>query len=464
MKTLFFRIFVWFWLAMAIVAATLVISSPFFTRDRPRLERWQKGSEDWIRSRLERVARDITSRGFDLDDSRDPRRHRRRSPTPIFIFDSNANLLYGPKPDERIQALATRVLKQDEELVERSGAWFHVGRPLTDPRGNRYVVAVAFLRPPRLVDLLEPKVLAPRLGALALVAGLLCLFLAHYLTSPMRALRTATHQLAEGELSARVEPRVSKRRDEIGDLARDFDTMAERVEGLVSSQSRLLRDVSHELRSPLTRLGVALELARAADAEKAVEYLDRVEHESERLNELIRQLLTLTRLGDGSEPLETEPVDLVQLLSDVVSDADFEAGARDRSVKLICEEEVVIEGASQLLTSAMDNIIRNAVRHTEPGTEIQVSLERIADRKPGRDAVIVRVRDHGPGVVPEHLDDIFTPFFRTEDARERGTGGAGLGLAIAARAIKKHGGSIRAANSPDGGLEVVVRLPFDSVH
>jgi len=273
MRTLFLRIFLWFWLAMAFVAVLLVISSPFFTRARPRLDRWQKGSEDWIRSRVEHITTDITTQGWDPDPSPHSRSHGRRSSSPVFIFDSEGERVFGPRPDPRIEKLAARVLEEDEELIERSGAWFFVGRPLADPRGNRYVVAAAFLRPPRLVDLLEPKILAPRLLALALVAGLLCFPLARYLASPVRALRTTTHRLAEGVLSARVAPRVSRRRDEIGDLARDFDTMAERIETLVSSQRRLLRDVSHELRSPLTRLGVALELARAADSSKATQYL-----------------------------------------------------------------------------------------------------------------------------------------------------------------------------------------------
>ncbi|MCP4895655.1 MAG: HAMP domain-containing protein [bacterium] len=460
MRTLFLRIFLWFWLAMAVVAVLLVISSPFFTRTHPRLDGWQKGSEDWIRSRVENITADITTQGWDPDPSPHSRRRGRRNSSPVFIFDSEARRVFGPRPDPRIEKLASRVLEEDEELIERSGAWFFIGRPLVDPRGSRYVVAAAFLRPPRLVDLLEPRTLAPRLLALALVAGLLCFPLARYLASPVGALRTTTHRLAEGVLSARVAPRVSRRRDEIGDLARDFDTMAERIETLVSSQRRLLRDVSHELRSPLTRLGLALELARAAEPSKATQYLNRVEHESERLNELIRQLLTLTRFDDETAELDTEPFDLVQLLEDVVSDADFEAKAKDCAVGLSTQGEGVVVGNSQLLASAMDNIIRNAVRHTAEGTQVEVTLTCVAVDSHDKAKATVRVRDHGPGVASEHLDQIFTPFFRVEDARDRGTGGAGLGLAIAAHAITAHGGTVVAANCNEGGLEISVDLPL----
>jgi len=143
----------------------------------------------------------------------------------------------------------------------------------------------------------------------------------------------------------------------------------------------------------------------------------------------------------------------------VVSDADFEAGGRDCGVDLSTEGDITIAGNSQLIASAMDNVIRNAVRHTAPGTRVEVSLDRPKLQAEERPTAVVRVRDHGPGVAPEHLDQIFTPFFRVEDARDRGTGGAGLGLAIAAHAIKAHGGTMTAANRSEGGLEITVELP-----
>jgi two-component system sensor histidine kinase CpxA len=289
------------------------------------------------------------------------------------------------------------------------------------------------------------------------IGGIFCYWLARYLTTPLFRLRTTTNELAEGNLSARVARKLTKRRDEVGQLGRDFNVMAERLESMVRAQQRLLGDISHELRSPLARLGVALGLARQRSGAEANGALDRIERESENLNEMISQLLTLTRLESGTDGRRRTDVDLAALVRDVAEDADFEARSRNRSVQVVSSDSCSISGVEELLRSAVENVVRNAVRYTPEGTAVEVTLRR---RNGGGDNyAIISVRDRGKGVPEEALEKIFRPFYRTEDARDRQSGGGtGLGLAITERAMHMHGGSVTATNAPDGGLSVEMRL------
>ena len=233
---------------------------------------------------------------------------------------------------------------------------------------------------------------------------------------------------------------------------RDFDAMAERIEGLVESQHQLLRDVSHELRSPLARLEVALGLAHGSSGKELETNLDRIGLESERLNTLIGELLTLARIEGDTLGFERRHVDLAGLLREVVDDAGFEAQAMGSSVVLGVLQQCSIEGSSSLLRSAVDNVLRNAVRFTSPESEVEVNL-RVEEGE-----IFMTVCDRGPGVPEEQLQRIFEPFARVGDARDRISGGRGLGLAIAERAVRLHGGSVSAKNRPGGGLEVILRF------
>jgi two-component system sensor histidine kinase CpxA len=300
--------------------------------------------------------------------------------------------------------------------------------------------------------------LLPRLGIALVISCLACYLLARYLTVPIVRLRDAARQLASGDLTVRVSPAAEKRWDEIGELAHDFDLMAERIQVLLTSQKQLLGNISHELRSPLARLNVALELARRQSTPEAGKFLDRIEWESERLNELIRQLLALTRLEGLMDRTRKELIDLTHLVQDIAADADFEARSRQRSVQLVEQERCTVIGVRDLLRSAVENVVRNAVWYTREGTAVEISLHSLTNR--GATQAIVNVRDHGPGVPEEMLLDLFRPFYRAGEVRERQTGGAGLGLAITERAILLHGGKIKALNAPDGGLIVEISIPF----
>jgi two-component system sensor histidine kinase CpxA len=250
---------------------------------------------------------------------------------------------------------------------------------------------------------------------------------------------------------------AGNRSDELAELSRDFDHMAEQIESLISSQRRLFADISHELRSPLARLTVALGLVRLQANAESTSGLDRIELEAARLNTLIGSLLRLARLEGGSELLGGQPVLLHQLVAEVAADADFEAQSRNRHVRLTKTDPCTISGSKELLRSAVENVIRNAVNYTADGTEVQIALQKMHSN--GNGTALISVRDHGRGVPEDSLADIFQPFYRVGDARDRSSGGSGLGLSITDRAIRLHGGSVRAANCADGGLLIELRLP-----
>ena len=303
--------------------------------------------------------------------------------------------------------------------------------------------------------------LAARVIAALLTAGVLCYMLARYIVSPVVKLRAVTRQLTEGDLSARVGPLMGNRHDELADMGRDFDAMAARIEALLGAQARLLRDISHELRSPLARLGVALDLLRKRTGPEAATHLARIEREAARLNELIGQLLSLSRWETGADGARARHVDLVALVREVSEDADFEARSQNRSVEVSECEACETSGTHTLLRSAFENVVRNAVRHTPEGTTVKVSLKCSKGETNGEEAVL-RVRDEGPGVPVEALKEIFRPFYRVDDSRTRETGGVGLGLAITERAVRLHGGSVNASNVHGGGFVVEIRLPLVS--
>ncbi|HSB74446.1 MAG TPA: ATP-binding protein, partial [Terriglobales bacterium] len=221
-------------------------------------------------------------------------------------------------------------------------------------------------------------------------------------------------------------------------------------------------DISHELRSPLARLNVALGLARQRAGEDSSKALDRIELEAERLNEMIGKLLTLARLESGETPAEHDPVHILELVREVVADADFEARSRDCGVQLIEAEDCSTLGNPGLLRSAFENVVRNAVRYTAPGSAVEIRLH-CRSQNGGKALAVLTVRDHGPGVPDQEISNLFRPFYRLDAARERQTGGAGLGLAIAERAVRLHDGAITARNAEGGGLLVEIRLPASPV-
>jgi signal transduction histidine kinase len=330
--------------------------------------------------------------------------------------------------------------------------------PLAGPDNNTYIVVGEF--PPESHGPHPGGALhlAEGLTVILIISGIMCYTLARYLTSPIIAIREATRRVASGELSVRIAHTFGNRKDELSELAGDFDHMTERIEFLMTSQRQLLGDISHELRSPLARLNVALELARRYTGPEAQNALTRIEHEAQILNKLIGQVLTLTRLESGFDRIQMKLLSLSALVREISTDADFEAQGTDRSVKLTRIDACIVQGSEELLRQAIENIVRNAIHYTFASTSIDIRLEKIeADSAPYAE---ITVRDHGPGVPDAEIHKIFLPFFRISNARERKTGGTGLGLAIAERAVRLHHGTLNAANAPDGGFIVTMRLPL----
>jgi two-component system, OmpR family, sensor histidine kinase CpxA len=326
----------------------------------------------------------------------------------------------------------------------------------TGPDGRRYTLVTEL--PPGQNAMFGPGGV-PGLGILIAVlsSGLVCYFLASYLTSPILRLRKAAQKLAAGDLSARV-GKFGRSKDEVSQLVHDFDTMAEQIEKLVNAQSRLLKDISHELRSPLARMTVALELARQRTGTEAEGVLDRISLEASRMNELIGSLTTIARLESGTGTVKKVSVHLEEIVEEVARDADFEAQARNCRVEAEILDELPVEGDPALLRSAIENVVRNATRYTREGTTVKVRAEKL--QRQNSTQALIAVTDYGPGVPEDALERIFQPFYRIDDSRGRSTGGVGLGLAITDQAVRLHGGSVTASNLPEGGLSVEIRLPL----
>jgi signal transduction histidine kinase len=297
-----------------------------------------------------------------------------------------------------------------------------------------------------------------QLFAISMVlASIACLLLAHYLSKPIWQLRLATRRLASGDLNARAGEKLGKRSDEIADLVRDFDAMAEQIRDLLENQKRLLSDVSHELRSPLARLRVALALSRRTEDDSQRPSHERIEKEIERLDEMIGRILTLSRLESGQLQLLMVEVDLNELIQSVLADARFEAARTGNSIEFTSDVQVELQGDEELLRSSIENVVRNALYYSSGSEPIQVNLFSENGQ------AVIRVRDHGPGVPPEALSDLFRAFYRVDDSRVSLTGGTGLGLAIARRAILAHGGTITAQNAYPHGLMMEIKIPASAV-
>lgn len=335
---------------------------------------------------------------------------------------------------------------------------FGIGRAalrLQGKSGHEYIFATELPVGPRAAFGSDRGVIVLQWCVPFLVSGFICYLLTRYLTTPILRLREASQQLAAGNLSTRAAASIGRRRDDLGDLVRDFNAMASRIEQLVFRQRQLISDVSHELRSPLARLNVALDLGRQRRGADSA--FDHMEEDLDLLNEMIGRLLTLARLDTSVDSLSMKPVELTEIVSQIVSDADFESQGRDVGVSFVSRGQYFVRGDAELLHSAVENVVRNAVRYTDAGTTVEVTLE--TEDKLCASWVSILVRDHGCGVPEPELAHIFEPFYRTAGARDRISGGVGLGLAIADRVIHVHKGTIRASNASPRGLQIEILLP-----
>ena len=449
-RSLYLKIFIWFWVAMIIInVATFAIFA--LTRPTPVRRSWRDLTQ--VGPNAQRAAEIYEQSGAAALTSALQATEKSSGVSATF-FDENGKELSGRTAPPGTGELIERAIESREIEFNFAGRDTLVARPVVSSTGQRYMYVAHIPRQP-FQQTWQPQLL--RLLVILVIGGIFCFWLARYLTTPLLKLRTTTNELAEGNLGARVADKLTKRRDEVGQLGRDFNGMAERLESMVRAQQRLLGDISHELRSPLARLGVALGLARQRSGTEANGALDRIERESDNLNEMISQLLELTRLESGTDGRKRTTIDLSSLVRDVAEDADYEARGVNRSVQVVWTERCSISGIEDLLRSAVENVVRNAVRFTPEGTAVEVALQR--QNGGGGNYAVISVRDRGAGVPEDALEKIFHPFYRAEDARDRQSGGGtGLGLAITERAVRMHGGSVKAENAKDGGLSVEMRL------
>ena len=444
MKSLFVRLLVSLWLTMTLIVGVFALIDAFVYAD-PAYGSLRNVSAS-IELRAESALRCAREGLGECERALAPLDRR----FPRIAIYSAGSLVMG-ETIEGAAALAEEVRRHEE------GFTIEVGREeLTAVvlRHNRAYVAVAKkpLRSPWMFFIV-PEMLPQRLAAIVVVLGIVSVLLARYLSRPIQVLRAATQQIAGGDLSVRVAPQLESADRETQALGRDMDRMAERIQELLESQRRLLRDVSHELRSPLARLNIGLELVRRRSPPDVAQAFDRIERETERLNAMIGELLTLSRLESGQGLERKEPVELAAVVEQVVEDTGLEAELRGCRVEVGERAACSLLGSEELLRRAVENVVRNAVRFTEPGSVVRVDLERAGD------FAELRVRDRGPGVPAAALEEIWKPFYRVDDDRARGAGGTGIGLAITRRAVLLHGGEVRAENAEEGGLVVTIRLP-----
>lgn len=416
MKSLYRMILLWFVLLLAVSGALMVFASPMFLfrlsgKGGP-VERMNMVFLGQAREALARGELDAYLRGLEA-----------QMPARYFLLDDNGRDLATGADRSLLLRMASR------------GIWV--------PRKNGLLLRMFSKDGYHLLSMIRPEGNveggAPYALLLALSTAALCWLFAARLAAPVRALARTMERFGRGDLEARS---AIARKDEIGDLARSFNQMAERIASLLAAERRLLQEISHELQSPLARLAVAAKLTRTAeDRETAAA---RVQKEVERMSAMVAALLDLARAEGDAGTRRRERVRLDELLREVVSDCEWEAGERGCTVRAAMEE-VSVEGDEELLRRALENVMRNALRHSPEGGEVEVSLRVV-----GAEAEVV-VRDHGPGVPEGSLEKIFAPFYRISEA------GTGLGLSLARRAVLLHQGRIAAENAGPG-LRVRIRL------
>jgi two-component system sensor histidine kinase CpxA len=455
-RSLFLKIFLWFWATVIATGIALILT--FILEPRSVPSQWHATLMETAHS-SGAIAVSEAERGGDSAAAAYIGRIEGETHLRTCLFDQAGALVAGSDCGS-FQTMTSHVTAAKPSNFSMRYGIARVAVRLKGSNGHEYIFATELPAGPRAALGINRTAIALQWGVALLVSGFICYLLTRYLTAPILRLRAASQQLAAGDLSTRAAAGIERRRDELGDLVRDFNAMACRIEELVSRQRQLISDVSHELRSPLARLYVALDLGRERKGNDPA--FDRMEKDIGLLNEMIGRLLVVARLDSSAPPLPMTPVNLTEVVSQIVRDADFESRERNGIVKLTVHEQFLVHGDAKLLQSAIENLVRNAIAYTDTGTSVEVLLQ--SERRSSASFVRLTVRDYGPGVPESELAKIFQPFYRVSDARDRQSGGAGLGLAIAERVIRVHGGTIRAENVAPRGLQVEILLPHPSLN
>jgi two-component system sensor histidine kinase CpxA len=451
MRSLFLKIFFWFWATVIVTGVALIFT--FIVEPRSVPSRWHATLTDTARY-SGTIAVETAERDGLAAASAYLARIKRETHMTACLFD-NAGVVIAGSDCDPFQGMASRVGVSRTEAFSMRYGIASVALLLRGQSGRDYLFATELPAGPRAALGINRAAVFLQWGVALLVSAVICSLLTRYLTAPILRLQEMSQRLTAGDLSVRAGPSLTKRQDEIGNLVRDFNAMASRIEELVSGQRRLISDVSHELRSPLARLNVALDLGRQrkGDDPAFVQMLEDIQL----LDEMIGRLLTVAKLDISAEQVPMMDIDLADLLTKIARNAEFEAQEAERGITLILAGPCVVRGSVELLQSAIENVVRNAIRYTadKSSVEVRVGCENLSSGA----SIRLMVRDYGPGVPESELKNIFQPFYRVTGARDRASGGAGLGLAIADRVIRIHGGTIRAENAEPHGLRVEIALP-----
>jgi len=374
----------------------------------------------------------------------------------LYLLSNTGEILGTQSTPSNVKDIATKMSTNQLNAGIFSSGNLLVSHEILSTSGNYYRLVAVSGKPISYFVQIPWAGLMLRLTFAVFISGLICYLLSLYLTKPLRFLGMAAQSLATGKLNTRVGRMRGHKHDEIAHLSNEFDRMAEQLETIVNSKERLLQDISHELRSPLARLQIALELGRNKTQTLAEAEFSRMELECARLNFLICEILEFARLEKSTTELNLEETNLAGLLAEAIDDANFESGEHLPKVQAGLMEDFNLMIDARLVHRAVDNILRNALRYSPEEKSITVSLTFNSQKN----QAIIGIQDRGPGVPSDQLEKIFTPFYRVDPSREKKTGGYGLGLAIAARAVKLHHGEIRASNCQEGGLLVQIILPL----
>lgn len=439
------RIFLWFWLVLLIaVFGTLALSRALF--EQTEIRRLPHSIIQQLQQQVDQFANSTDSQQLLA-------RLQQDKPGRWLLVNADTNTVLTPEllPRDFDQHWLT-------ELSQLSRArWLkHHNMSLAGPfvlrLGNETLALYQKRqRPPQPWWRLSEMPQHVLLGLTLLVSAVASFVLAVSISRPLRELLQRNLQFADGKLQSRV-TNLSKRQDELGQLGRSFNTMAERISALLTNQQRLLRDISHELRSPLARAQLALGLA---ERQQNLEQVPRLKQELDRLDAMLDELLTFSKLDAGQYQLHKQPFDLPELLTEIIEVNQVEADARQQTINLHTSSGIQIYADSRLLARAVENVLRNAIKYSPAASMINISLLQQANQ------LVLTIRDQGPGIAPEQLDAVFEPFYRVSNSRNSNTGGTGLGLAIVAQIVRQHGGQVRAENSPQGGLCITMHLPVN---
>lgn len=445
LNSLFGRIFIWFWLTtLVIIVVTVVVVRQYMASDD--LQSIPMNEQQMLTDTAEQLVQlNITSAPFSIRRALKNLEMNHRV-QPLLLRHSDNRIFHrrpvAPEFEARFRGLKNA--NSAYGFLAHNHVFF--GPQVVDVNGQKYSLFIG--RPLRFP--LFQRNSGVLIGTAIFISGVLCLLLTWQLTQPLKRLRIAAQKMAQGELQTRVQH--VGRQDELGQLSHDFNTMAEKLSDLVSGQKRLLADISHELRSPLARLQLAIGIAQEQPSEQNTRaMMTRIEKEALQIDTMIEQVLQLSRLENDTVEAAFEQLDFSNMMTKIVADAQYEATSVDKHIDIDMQGKQILRADPRLLSSGIENVIRNAIKYAQG----HVLITTRADAS----SILISISDDGDGVPEKDIPHLFLPFFRVSTARSRASGGTGLGLAIAKQAIKVHNGSIIAKNRAQGGLVVEISLP-----